>query len=124
MQIRVYYEDTDCGGIVYHTNYLKYCERARSELFFQNGVMPFLDSSGFVVANICAKFLKSAKLGDLLDVETVAIEIKNSYVVLNQKILNKYELLFEMDVRLAYIVCEKPSKIPDDFKTIFKELHV
>jgi len=40
MKIRVYYEDTDAGGIVYHANYIKYCERARSEHFFARGVMP------------------------------------------------------------------------------------
>ncbi|MEN8727803.1 MAG: acyl-CoA thioesterase, partial [Sulfurovum sp.] len=42
MKIRVYYEDTDAGGIVYHTNYIKYCERARSEIFFQRGKKPTL----------------------------------------------------------------------------------
>ena len=40
MKIRVYYEDTDAGGIVYHTNYIKFCERARSEVFFQRGIIP------------------------------------------------------------------------------------
>jgi len=50
LKTKVYYEDTDAGGVVYHTNYLKYCERARSELFFSRGLMPFDgENSGFVV---------------------------------------------------------------------------
>ena len=49
MKIRVYYEDTDAGGIVYHTNYIKYCERARSEIFFKQNMMPLDgEKSGFV----------------------------------------------------------------------------
>ena len=65
MRIRVYYEDTDCGGIVYHTNYIKYCERARSELFFAQGTPPSHATCGFVVSALEAKFLGFAKLGDI-----------------------------------------------------------
>ena len=61
MKIRVYYEDTDAGGIVYHTNYIKYCERARSEIFFEQGMKPTLgDKSGFVVRDIKACFLATS----------------------------------------------------------------
>ena len=53
MKIRVYYEDTDAGGIVYHANYIKYCERARSELFFEKNMIPTEgDRSSFVVRRI------------------------------------------------------------------------
>ena len=61
MKIRVYYEDTDTGGIVYHTNYIKFCERARSEMFFERGMVPSQsDESGFVVRNLSANFLATS----------------------------------------------------------------
>ena len=56
MHIRVYYEDTDCGGIVYYANYLKFCERARSELFFQKGLSPHNNDEFFVVKNVNADY--------------------------------------------------------------------
>ncbi|MGE4457522.1 MAG: hotdog domain-containing protein, partial [Arcobacteraceae bacterium] len=52
MQIRVYYEDTDTGGVVYHSNYLNFCERARSEAFFRLGMSPELSSGHFVAKRI------------------------------------------------------------------------
>ena len=51
MKIRIYYEDTDAGGIVYHTNYLKYCERARSEYFFASNIDITSENAHFVVKN-------------------------------------------------------------------------
>ena len=62
MQLRVYYEDTDTGGVVYHSNYLNFCERARSELFFQRGLSPHKTNAFFVVSHIDAKFIKPAHL--------------------------------------------------------------
>ena len=84
--VRVYFEDTDCGGIVYHTNYIKYCERARSELFYQSGMLPVEGSSGFVLTHINASFQKSARLGDLLEVRTTLKELKNASVIITQEI--------------------------------------
>lgn len=75
-QTRIYYEDTDCGGIVYHANYLKYCERARSEWFFAQGILPQQNNIGFVVKNMNLEFLSPAKLGDLLTIHTEILEQK------------------------------------------------
>ena len=69
MKIRIYYEDTDAGGIVYHANYIKYCERARSEMFFGSEVKPFSKDGHFVVSEIRAKFKKPAVLSDILIAE-------------------------------------------------------
>ncbi|WP_372931544.1 hotdog domain-containing protein, partial [Shewanella putrefaciens] len=66
MQIRVYYEDTDTGGVVYHSNYLNFCERARSEAFFSQEKNPILTTGHFVARKVCGDFYLSAKLGDLL----------------------------------------------------------
>lgn len=84
--VRIYYEDTDCGGIVYHTNYIKYCERARSEIFFSTHAMPNTQNVGLVVRKLNADFLDSAKLGDLLVVKTQILKLGGSSLTLGQDI--------------------------------------
>lgn len=121
MKIRVYYEDTDAGGIVYHTNYIKYCERARSEIFFQRGVKPTLgDHGGFVVRDIKAGFLATASLGDTLEVTTKILTMKRSSLVLLQEIWKEEVKVFSMEVLLVYINEGKPCRIPEEFEDIFK----
>ncbi|SFV63845.1 4-hydroxybenzoyl-CoA thioesterase family active site [hydrothermal vent metagenome] len=114
MNIRVYYEDTDAGGIVYHTNYIKYCERARSELFFEKNMTPTDGkNSGFVVRNISANFLGMAHLGDMLEVKTKVIKKKSSSLILKQSIFSKEKKIFEMDVTLVFVRDGKPTRIPE-----------
>ena len=120
MKIRVYYEDTDAGGIVYHTNYIKYCERARSEYFFRQGMMPGEGNrSGFVVREIKASFLATATLGDMLEVKSRMVSSKNSSVVLLQEIFKEEVKVFSMEVILVYIEEGKPRRIPEAFRTLF-----
>ena len=120
MKIRVYYEDTDAGGIVYHTNYIKYCERARSEVFFQRGMIPSQsDSSGFVVRDIKASFLATSTLGDTLNVTSKILTLKNSSLVLLQEVWKEEVKVFSMEVILVYIDKGKPTRIPEVFKEIF-----
>ena len=114
MEIRVYYEDTDAGGIVYHTNYIKYCERARSELFFEKDLTPTDGkNSGFVVRNISASFLGMAYLGDMLTVKTELITKRSSSFTLKQSIFSNNKKIFEMDVVLVFIREGKPTRIPE-----------
>ena len=123
MKIRVYYEDTDLGGIVYHTNYIKYCERARSEIFFQQNMKPTLDEkSGFVVRNINADYLATSTLGDSLEVKTELLTLKSSSLVLLQEVWRKNLKLFSMKVVLVYIVEGKPCRIPSQFQKMFSTL--
>ena len=103
MQVRVYYEDTDMGGIVYHANYLKFCERARSEYFFQEGDTPHLEDGEFVAASIEAKFKAPAKLGDILHVTTEVLSLKASSLVFKQKVYKDETLLFDMDIKLGFV---------------------
>lgn len=103
MKIRVYYEDTDIGGVVYYANYLKFCERARSEAFFQRGLIPILENGHFVVKNLSASYLASAKLGDLLHVSTSLVEVKNVSFKLHQSVFRDKEKIFEMDITLVFI---------------------
>ena len=114
MNIRVYYEDTDAGGIVYHTNYIKYCERARSEIFFQKGRLPTDgDNSGFVVRNINANFLGAAVLGDMLEVSSEVLKQKSASVILKQSIFKNEKKIFEMEVTLVFVRDGKPKIIPE-----------
>ena len=120
MKIRVYYEDTDAGGIVYHTNYIKYCERARSEIFFQQEMKPTLgDNSGFVVRDIKASFLATSALGDTLDVTTKVLTRKRSSLVLLQEVWKEEVKVFSMEVLLVYVDKGKPCRIPEVFEDVF-----
>jgi len=115
VKIRVYYEDTDIGGVVYHSNYLNFCERARSEAFFQKGLTPVLENGHFVVRKVVADYLASARLGDLLDVKNELLEMKAASFTLLQTIYKDDKKLFEMKITLVYITFEgKPQKL-DDF---------
>mgnify|MGYP005997025831 CR=1 FL=1 len=119
MQIRVYYEDTDCGNVVYYANYLKFCERARSELFFQKGLSPHNDDEFFVVKSVQADYVKSAVFGDLLDITTKLIEKKAASIVMYQEVFRNDELLFKATFKLAFLKNYKPSKIPIELLEIF-----
>lgn len=122
MKFRIYYEDTDAAGIVYHANYIKFCERARSEMFFTSRLKPFDESGYFVVSEICAKFIKPAKLGDLIEVRTKIIELMKVRAVINQKIYKvavrtepcEPELLFSADITVAFMDKGKPVKMDED----------
>lgn len=119
MKIRVYYEDTDTGGVVYHSNYLNYCERARSDCFFKLGITPELENGHFVARKLVADYFAGAKLGDELEVKTELLEMKAASFKLLQTIYKKEKKIFELQITLAYITFEgKPQKL--DFKS--KEL--
>lgn len=123
MNIRVYYEDTDIGGVVYHSNYLNFCERARSQLFFDAGRSPILEGGHFVAKHIEADYLKSAKFGDLLEVKTTLIQIKNASFSLLQQVFRADEKLFEMKIDLVYInFAGNMAKIPTEEKAFLSAL--
>jgi len=120
MKIRIYYDSTDAGGIVYHTEYLKFCEQARSEVFFSNGI--FFKNEGYVVKEIKASFFESAKLGDLIEVKTSILELKKASIKLKQEIFKENKKLFEAEILLVYLKNSKISKIPPLHLKIFNEL--
>ena len=121
MKIRIYYEDTDVGGIVYHTNYIKYCERARSEAFFQAGLNFTKESGYFVVSALEAKFIASAVLGDEIYVRSKVVELKKASIVVEQEIYkfddkNAEKLLFKATITLAFMKEDRLAKISDEIK--------
>jgi len=103
VKIRVYYEDTDVGGVVYYSNYLNFCERARSEAFFKRSMSPVLEDGHFVARKVNADFFKSAKLGDILDIQTQLIEMKAASFTLKQTIFRDDEKIFELEILLVHI---------------------
>jgi len=123
MQIRVYYEDTDVGGVVYHSNYLNFCERARSEAFYEKGITPILEGGHFVARKIIGDFFSSAKLGDKLNIKSELIKMKAASFILKQYIYREDEKLFELEIVLAYITFEgKPQKIDPKTKKLLLSL--
>ena len=123
MQIRVYYEDTDTGGVVYHSNYLNFCERARSDAFFQKNMLPVLDNGHFVARKITADFYISAKLGDLLEIKSELLEMKAASFLLKQTIFKEDIKIFELDILLVYINFEgKVQKLDQQTKNLIVSL--
>lgn len=116
MKIRIYYEDTDCGGIAYHGSYIRFCDRARSEIFLSQGHL--FCTEAFVVKDLFAHFHKSAKLGDLIEVKTHIKELKKVSLTLKQEIWKGEDKLFEMEVKLGFIdlALGKPVAITSEIR--------
>jgi len=123
MQIRVYYEDTDMGGIVYHSNYLNFCERARSEAFFKKKLSPIVKNGHFVVRNLEAKYLLSSKLGDSLQIKNELLEMKSASFKLLQTIYRDNNKVFSMTITLVYLTFKgHPQKLDTDTSELIKSL--
>ena len=118
---KVYYEDTDAGGIVYYANYLKYIERARTETLgtvglFQNKIKDQLNLI-FVVRSIFAEYIKPAKLDDILEVTTNFIKLGMVSIVIEQEIFLKKTKIFGAKVKLGIIDLNgKPKKLPSTLR--------
>jgi acyl-CoA thioester hydrolase len=121
--VRVYYEDTDFSGNVYHANYLKYCERARSGYLRDVGVdqnAMFVEGSAFVVRKMDCAFLRPAKFDDELDVETSLIEMSGARFELAQVVKRGDEVVFSAKVTVAIIDGSgRPKRIPPEFAKKF-----
>jgi acyl-CoA thioester hydrolase len=106
LNIRVYYEDTDFSGFVYHSNYLKFCERARSDFLRVLGVdqnAMFAEGGAFVVRRMNCEFLKPARFDDVLTVESMPGEAKGARFEIKQQVLRGEDILFTADVTAVLI---------------------
>ena len=106
--VKIYYEDTDAGGVVYYANYLKFTERARSEMIYEVLGLKHKELKEkfnviFVVTAINAKYLKSAKFEDNVTVITNILKSSAVRLTLKQNIKNKDTLLFTSEVELAVV---------------------
>ena len=120
---KVYYEDTDAGGVVYYANYLKFIERARSnmiqELGFSLKSLSEQYDCHFVVKNINCDYVQSAKLEDNLTVQTRFLNIKNASFELEQNIYRNNDLIFKSKVLMVNINSSgKPLKIPQSLLSV------
>jgi acyl-CoA thioester hydrolase len=122
MSIRVYYEDTDVGGIVYYANYLKFAERARTELLrsqgIENGELMRDDRVAFAVRECHADYIKPAKLDDALEVRTRVTEISGASLRMAQDVVRDGNILVVMNVRLACMDIDtgNPKRLPNVVK--------
>jgi len=119
---RVYYEDTDAGGIVYYANYLRFAERARTEYIRALGKNQVDDLNGdhkcgFVVKHCDIEYHKPAFLDDCLTITCEIIEIKGASAIIYQQILRGDELLAEVNIKAVYLDIDKkrPLRMPKDF---------
>jgi acyl-CoA thioester hydrolase len=118
LPVRVYFQDTDAGGVVYHANYLNFMERARTEWLRAHGYSNagLMKEFGmvFVVRSMKLDYLKPALLDDLLDVTAQIKDIGRSRLTLLQTILRRDEVLTEAEVHLVCVSLAsfKPASVP------------
>ena len=122
--LRVYYEDTDSGGVVYHSNYLRFAERARTEMLrqkgFDHGALLTKGRMKLAVRRCEAEFLKPARLDDLLEIRTWPKRISGASLWVEQGVYRQGELLVDMKLR---VVCVRPDgrpvRVPGDLRSAF-----
>ncbi len=121
--IRVYFEDTDFTGLVYHANYLRFIERARTEMLRELDVHQSAIHAGesgdalfFVVARMQLEFLKPARMDDLLTVETKPLRLTAATIELEQIVRREAEILFTAKVLVAALADGKPRRLPREIR--------
>ncbi len=125
--VRVYFEDTDFSGVVYHANYLRYMERARSDLLRVLGIeqrAAFEAGQGvYVVADLAIRYVAPARLDDDLLVETICRAVGGATVAMGQRILRGHDLLTDATVRAAFLAPSgRPRRQPRDWLDRFQAL--
>ena len=126
--VRIYFEDTDSGGVVYHSNYLKFMERARTEWLRSVGIdqrhLKQQDHIMFVVHRIDIQYKLPARFNDDLIVKSELIEIGSSKIEFRQMIYRNDEMLIDASVDIACIDSEKfkPVRIPSTVKQTMESL--
>ena len=117
-QVKVYYEDTDAGGVVYYANYLKFLERARTEALLSIGLSNTKIKKEFgtliIVKSCNIEYKKSARLEDELNIESHIISLKKTSLIMKQLIMLEKKLITDAEIHLVFVNSEgKPEKIPD-----------
>jgi len=122
IQVKIYYEDTDCGGVVYYANYLRYLERSRTECLESMGLsLKNLKEQGiqFVVRHVDIEYLSSGKYGETLIIETKDIKIEGLRIIFNNVIKKEEDesILAKAKTTLICINDQfKPIRIPETIK--------
>ncbi len=121
LSVRVYYEDTDFSGVVYHASYLRFMERGRTELIRALGVeqRELFDGEtalGFAVRRMNIDFLKPAVMDDLLTIETVSVAARGATMDVEQRVLRGEEVLVTAQVKVACVGGGRARRIPDGLR--------
>ena len=126
---RVYYEDTDAGGVVYYANYLKFAERARTEFVRMLGInqhdgLETEDKCGFMVRGLNIEYKAPAILDDLLAISCEVLSLSGARMEVKQEIFCKDRLLVSLTVQLAYVSlnCKRPIRIPEELVKRMEQL--
>lgn len=119
--VRVYYEDTDAGGIVYHANYLRFAERARTEFLHKLGLSNqkmLAEDIGIVVSRAEIDYKQPAFLEDKLTIETSVIKMGAATMTVRQDVKRKDDLIAAIKITLVFmrVSTKRPTRIPDDLK--------
>ena len=123
--LKIYYEDTDAGGVVYYANYLKFIERARTEMINKLGftlttLLKKYDRL-FLVKKIECDYIESCKLEDTLNVQSNILVLKNASFELEQNILKQNKIIFRSKIVMVCVNSQgAPSKIPNELHNLMK----
>ena len=122
--VRVYYEDTDLSGITYHANYLRWFERARSDLLrlleIDQRAAIEAGEGAYAVSEINLKYLRPAKLDDDVLIETRCTDMRAASCRMHQKAFRGDELLAEAQLRVGFVAPDgKPRRQPDEWRAAF-----
>jgi acyl-CoA thioester hydrolase len=129
MAVRIYYEDTDFSGIVYHANYLRFMERGRTNYLRLLGAghrtlfeQAEQEAPGFafVVRSMAIEFLKPARMDDILEIVTRAQEVKGASITLHQEVRRADDLLIEAQVKVAFVSQGRARPIPKPLRIAMK----
>ena len=115
--VRIYYEDTDSGGVVYHANYLKFAERARTEMLrkinIQQNKLKLNNDIQFIVKKLNIEYNKPAKLDDLLKIESSILKLAAAKIIMKQIMYKKNYLIATINLTLGSVNSDgKPTRLP------------
>ena len=125
--LRVYFEDTDLTGVVYHANYLRFMERARSDMLLAAGidqrVVHEAGEGAYAISELAIRYRAPARLGDELTVVTRLIRLRAASVDIHQRVMRHNDILSEADVTAAFVTPEgRPRRQPRSWVSAFEPL--
>jgi acyl-CoA thioester hydrolase len=129
MRVRVYYEDTDFSGLVYHASYLRFMERGRTNYLRllgadQRALFEETEQEApgfaFVVRSMQIEFLKAARMDDVLEVITTTHEVRGASITLDQRVTRGEDVLIEARVQVAFVSGGRARRIPEALRTAMR----
>lgn len=125
--LRVYFEDTDLTGVVYHANYLRFMERARSDMLLAAGIDQRMaqeaGEGAYAISNLAIRYRAPARLGDELTVVSRLVRLRAASVDIHQRVMRRNDILTEADVEAAFVTpAGRPRRQPAAWVAAFEPL--